>query len=119
MAKAPDHTGVSPFVREIVPDPSNVPEGTLVYGYLGASSEADHERLYLRADLAHYVEIPTSAILRRMAAPADLDPRGGITLWVKKDAKLLYKALPGAQSLSQFFTGQIQTGAAAGGMPQP
>jgi hypothetical protein len=119
MARRPDQPGNrAPFVREIVSDPNSVPDVMLLYGYLGASSEPEHERLYLRADLAQYVEIPTSAILRRMDAPAEQDPHGGVTLWVKQDAKLIYKLAPGAQALAHYFAGQIQAGAALANAPQ-
>ena len=42
----------------------------LLTGYLGASSEEGHERLYLSPDLSNYVEIPEAAILHR-APPAE------------------------------------------------
>jgi hypothetical protein len=120
MAEAPDQPGSgTSFVRDIVSDPNNVPEVILVYGYLGASSEADHERLYLSTDLANYVEIPSSAILHRLAAPQEQDPHGGVTLWVRKDAKLIYKMALAVQALAHYFTGQIQARAALASAPQP
>src|SRR5215475_6492459 len=96
------------FVREIVSDPKAVPDVMLLYGYPGASSEEGHERLYLSPDLAKYVEIPGSAILHRMAAPKEHDPHGGMTLWVRKDAVLIYKMAPAAQALAHYFAGAIQ-----------
>ena len=119
MAEAPGQPGSgTSFVGDIVSDPNNVPEIILVYGYLGASSEADHERLYLGIDLANYVEIPSNAILHRLSAPQEQDPHGGVTLWIKKDAKLIYKMALAAQALAHYFTGQIQAGASASA-PQP
>src|SRR5262249_15441421 len=112
VAKNPDQPGGgAPFVRAIVSDPNSVPDVMLLYGYVGASSEAEHERLYLRIDLSNYVEIPKSAILHRAAAPTEQDPHGGVTLWVKQDAKLVYKMAPGAQALAHYFAGQIQAAA--------
>jgi hypothetical protein len=119
MAQKPDRKGDgAEFVREIVSDPNYVPDVMLLYGYVGDSSEAEHERLYLRTDLSNYVEVPKSAILHRLAAPKEQDPHGGVTLWVKKDANLIYKLAPGAQALAHFFAGQIQAGAAPAGAPQ-
>ena len=114
MAQKPNQPGDesgAQFVRQIVTDPNNVPDVTLIYGYLGASSEEDHERLYLSTDLANYVEIPKSAILHRAAASKEQDPHGGTTLWVKKDAALINKMAPAVQALAHYFAGAIQAGA--------
>ena len=106
------------FVDRIVTDPNNVPDVMLLYGYPGASSEEGHERLYLGADLAKFVEIPTSAILHRAPAPREQDPHGGMTLWVQKDAALIQRMAPGTQALAHFFAGAIQAqGAAAAAGP--
>ena len=116
MAQPPRQPGAegAAFVRDIVSDPNNVPDVMLLYGYLGASSEEGHERLYLGADLTNYVEVPANAVLHRMAAPKEQDPHGGTTLWVKKDAKLIYKMAPAAQALANYFAGAIQAQAQAG-----
>ena len=123
MAQAPRQAADrAAFVREIVSDPKAVPDVMMLYGYLGASSEEDHERLYLSPDLTNYVEVPTEAILHQMAAPKEQDPRGGVTLWVKKDAALIYKMAPAADALAHYFAGAIQAGAqgaAAAPLPTP
>jgi hypothetical protein len=116
MAETPQKPsdGHAPFIREIVKDSKNVPDLTLLYGYLGDSSEADHERLYLQPDLGSYVEIPTAAIVHRAVASKEADPHGGVTLWVQKDAKLQSKMAPAQQALAQYFVGAIQGAAAVG-----
>ena len=123
MAHAPQHPGgndAANFIRQIVGDPKNVPDVTLLTGYLGASSEEGHERLYLSTDLANYVEIPKAAILHQAPLPKEQDPHGGVTLWVKKDAALQYKMAPAAQALANYFAGAIQAGAqGAGPVAQP
>jgi hypothetical protein len=101
----------APFVRDIVSDPKNVPDVMLLYGYLGASSEEGHDRLYLSPDLTNYVEVPKDAVLHRMEAPKEQDPHGGVTLWVKKDAALIYKMAPAAEALAHYFAGAVQAGA--------
>ena len=114
MAQAPRQTGgegAADFIRHIVTDPKNVPDVTLLSGYLGTSSEEAHERLYLSPDLTNYVEIPQAAILHRAPLPAEQDAHGGVTLWVKKDAALQYKMSPAAQALANYFAGAIQAGA--------
>lgn len=128
MARAPEkpESGSSAeFVSSIVTDPKSVPDVMRLYGYLGASSEEGHERLYLNPDLTNYVEVPTQAILHRMTVPAEQDPYSAVCLWVKKDAALIYKMTAAAQALAHYFAGAIQAGtpgaavaAAAGAAPQ-
>jgi hypothetical protein len=114
MAQAPRQhggDGAADFIRQIVSDPKNVPDVALLTGYLGASSEEGHERLYLSPDLTNYVEIPKDAILHQAPLPSEQDAHGGVTLWVKKDAALQYKMAPAAQALANYFAGAIQAGA--------
>ena len=122
MAQAPHPTGDgADFVRKIVADPKNVPDVMLLYGYLGASSEEGHERLYLSPDLGNFVEVPEKSILHRAQAAKEQDPNSGVTLWVKKDAKLNYKMAPAQQAAQQalayYFAGAIQGGAGAAAAP--
>ena len=123
--KKPESGSSADFVSSIVTDPKSVPDVMRLCGYLGASSEKDHERLYLNPDLTNYVEVPTQAILHRMTVPAEQDPHGAVCLWVKKDAALIYKMTPAAQALAHYFAGAIQAGTAgaaaapaAGARPQ-
>lgn len=106
--------GGSDFVQRIVADPKNVPDVMLLYGYSGASDEDGCKRLYLSPDLQHYVEVPASAILHRMAVPKDQDPYGATVLWVRRDAALKYKMGPAALALANYFAGAIAGAAAAG-----
>ena len=69
--KKPESGSGADFVSSIVTDPKSVPDVMRLYGYLGASSEEGHERLYLNPDLTNYVEVPTQAILHRMTVPAE------------------------------------------------
>lgn len=122
MAQPPRAAGNGDnFVRQVVADPKNVPDVMLLYGYLGASSEEGHERLYLSPDLSSYVEVPTGSILHRAQSAADQDPLGGVTLWVRKDAALKYKMAPAAQAaqraLAAYFAGAIQAAAQAATAP--
>ncbi|HEY6321415.1 MAG TPA: hypothetical protein VJA16_07650 [Thermoanaerobaculia bacterium] len=77
------------FVASVVSDPADPPHCVVVGGYLGASSEEDHVRLYLRPDLADHLDIPEDAVLHQM--DIDGDPFGGVYLWVKRDAEAKYK----------------------------
>ena len=50
------------FVSKVVSDPKQPPNSLLLIGYLGASSEDNHIRLYFDAQLSDYIEIPQSAM---------------------------------------------------------
>lgn len=118
MARAPQPVGEGAnFVRQIISDPKNVPDVTLLCGYLGASSEEGFERLYLSPDLSAFVEVPRAAILHRAQAARGQDPNVAVTLWVRKGAALKYKMGPAQQeaqqALAYYFAGTIQAGAAA------
>jgi hypothetical protein len=119
QSQQPEQDGQAEFVRQIVTDPRNVPDVMRLYGYPGASSEDNHDRLYLNPELSSYVEVPQSAILHRMAVPPEQDPHGGVVLWVRRDAALIQKAAPAAQALAHYFAGAIAGAAAAGPVPQP
>jgi hypothetical protein len=62
MADKPKATDDN-FIAKIVKDPKHVPDALLLTGYLGASSENKHTRLYFNAQLSSYVEIPEEGIL--------------------------------------------------------
>ena len=113
MAKASGQKDYSEFVREFVTDPANVPDVMCLYGYLGKSTEDGHERLYQTPSLTPYIEIPTNAILHRRKAAHEHDPLDGVMLWVRRDAKLIYKMTPTAQAQASYFAGALQANAAA------
>lgn len=71
------------FVEDLVSDPMNPPELTLLQGWLGASSEDKHRRLCLNAELSNSLEIPEDAILRTQEVPAHHNALGGVWVWVK------------------------------------
>jgi hypothetical protein len=108
QSQQPEQAGEAEFVRRIVTDPKNVPDVMRLYGYLGASSEENHDRLYLNPDLSTYIEVPTDAIVHRMAVPTEQDLHGAAVLWVRRDAALKSKMAPAAAALAAYFTGAIQ-----------
>jgi hypothetical protein len=119
QSQQPERGGEAEFVRRIVTDPKNVPDVMRLYGYPGASSEENHDRLYLNPDLSQYVEVPRHAILHRMAVPTEQDPNGAVVVWVRRDAALIYKSAPAAQALAQYFAGAIAGATAAGAAAAP
>jgi hypothetical protein len=82
------HSARDDFVARIVKDPSQPPATVMLTGFLGASSEDGHTRLYFDPHLSNYVEIPDDAILHRQATGG-----GGLDasyLWIKRDADLMW-----------------------------
>jgi hypothetical protein len=103
------------FVAKIVKDPKSPPDTVLLTGYLGASSEDDHTRLYFDPGLGSYVEIPDDAILH--SEPVEGDRLGARRAWIKRDAVLIYGPAGSQRPKGTFLEGPIMQdhlGAAAG-----
>src|SRR5258708_11459290 len=77
------------FVGALVKDPKDVTQVKVYIGWLGASAEENHTRLYLSVDLSSYLEIPTDAILHQENIPAGESALGGVYVWVKSDAEVI------------------------------
>jgi hypothetical protein len=115
MAEKKSPAGPADFIAKIVKDPKNPPETLLLTGYLGASSEDGHTRLYFDAGLANYVEIPSDAILN--TEPSGDDGLGASYVWIKRDAVLIYGPAGSQRPKGTFLEGPIMQdhlGAAAG-----
>ena len=109
------HRKKAPIVRlfyaKIVSDPKAVPNVMLLYGDR-ATPEAGHDAS---------ISVPTSPTMSRSRSrrsctrwlPRRSGTHGGVTLWVKKDAQLIYKMAPAAEALAHYSAGAIG-GVAAG-----
>ena len=107
MADAPKKDDARSLPDRLVPDPKNPPELSLLQGWLGASSEDRHRRLYLDPELSQSLEIPEDAIVSTQELPRESNPLGGSLVWVKADAAI--KQGPGVERLyARFLKGQIQ-----------
>src|SRR4051794_12521678 len=96
------------FINRLVPDPANPPNTILLSGFLGASSEDGHTRLYFDAQLSSYVEIPNEGILHSQPMPAEQSPLGGSYVWIQRDAELIQgKAGDQQRPKAKFFEGPI------------
>ncbi|HEX6183540.1 MAG TPA: hypothetical protein VFZ44_06485 [Pyrinomonadaceae bacterium] len=95
------------FVGRIVQDPSQPPELLLLSGYLGASSEEGHVRLYLDEELSRYVEIHLNSIRHTQELPADQSPLGGSLVWLDRSAEVLHGSAGGERRKATFLEGQI------------
>jgi hypothetical protein len=101
MADKPKATNDN-FIAKIVKDPKQVPDALMLTGYLGASSESNHTRLYFNAQLSSYVEIPDDGILNTQDYPGDA--LGGSFVWIKRDAVLIHGK---AGTKAKFLEGPI------------
>jgi hypothetical protein len=107
MAETPKRDDPKSWPDRLVPDPKNPPELSMLQGWLGASSEDKHRRLYLDPELSQSLEIPEDAIVHTQDIPAAVSPLGGTWVWVKVDAAI--KQGPGLERLyARFLRGQIQ-----------
>jgi hypothetical protein len=77
------------FVARLVPDPAKPPELMRLTGYRGASNQEGHTRLYGNAELSVYWDIPESDVLFEQPVPAETDPLGAVTLWIKRDSQVV------------------------------
>jgi hypothetical protein len=119
MAKSPARG--ADFVAKIVKDPKNPPKTIMLTGFLGASSEPGHTRLYFDPHLSNYVEVPDDAILHTQEAPGE----GGLEathVWIRQDAQLIYGPAGAERPKGTFLEGPIMqahmpaaAAAAAGG----
>src|SRR3954466_7753362 len=121
---APARGGGSDFVARIVQDPSAPPQTVMLTGFLGASSEDGHTRLYFDANLSSYVEIPDDAILHAQEASTAEGGLGGSYVWIKRDAELTYGPAGSQRPKGKFLEGPIMqahmagAGAGAAALPQ-
>ena len=100
------------FTSKAVKDPKNPGEMLLVTGFLGASSEPEHTRIYWDASLGTYVDVKTTDISHTEPLPKEQSPLGGSYIWLKRDAQVYFGA-GGQSAKGKFFEGPLM--AAYGG----
>jgi hypothetical protein len=95
------------FVSKIVSDAKNPPSTLLLKGYVGASSEEGHIRLYLDPELSDYVEIAEAAVLHSQEMPKDKSPIGGSYIWIQRNAKVIHGPVVTDRPKASFLEGRI------------
>jgi len=95
------------FVSKLVSDPNRPPDTILLCGFLGASSEEQHTRIYFDAQLTNYVELPNDAILHTAPLPPEQSQLGGSYVWIKQDAQITFGKPSGTRTKARFFEGAI------------
>lgn len=106
MADKNTPAGGADFVAKIVKDPKNPPATLMLRGFLGASSEDKHTRLYFDPHLSSYAEIPNDAILHTQVAASE-DGLGAAHVWIQRDAQLTYGPAAAQRPKGTFLEGPI------------
>ncbi len=77
------------FTAKVVSDPAKPQETLLLQGFLGASSQPDHTRVYSDLTLDSYVDVANADIIHVESLPKEQSPLGGSYLWVKKETEVV------------------------------
>jgi hypothetical protein len=110
------------FTTKVVSDPAKPQETLLLQGFLGASSQPDHTRVYSDITLESYVDVANADIIHVEPLPKETSPMGGSYLWVKKETEVLPGTGTGEPAAkANFLQGPIATEAAKAtiGVTQP
>lgn len=107
------------WVGAVRSDPRNTDQLTVMQGYLGASSEPGHIRVYADDSLNGFVEVPEDAIVHAVKMSPAESSLGGSKLWLRADAVVMYGDPKSAnRPRSTFLEGDImQQYSAFGGQP--
>lgn len=107
------------WVSAVRSDPRNTDPLTVMQGYLGASSEPGHIRVYSDDSLNSFVEVPEEAIIHAVKMSPAESSLGGSRLWLRADAVVTYGDPKLAnRPKSTFLEGDImQQYSAFGGQP--
>lgn len=108
------------LIRQLVPDPSEVPDTKVFFGFLGASDRDGYCRLYLTTGLSDYLEIPEDDVLLRKPLQTAENPLGGTALWVRAEATVHVSRRASEDAEAKYLTGEISAkflqGASASGI---
>lgn len=115
------------FIAALVKDPARPPKVRLISGFIGESSEKDHTRIYLDAELRRYVDIPSNGIVHAKLVPEASSPLGGVHVWVREDVAIRHRgSWAGGEDPTTMATGEeggdpttMATGEEGGGPENP
>jgi hypothetical protein len=93
------------FIAKAVPDPKNSGGTQLVSGFIGASPEPEHTRIYWDASLSTYVDVKTADIFHSEPLPKEQSPLGGSYIWLKRDGQVSFGSAAGQSQKGKFFEG--------------
>ena len=97
------------LIKNLVPDPSQVPDARMLFGFLGKSSREGYRRLYLTPELNEYVEFQEEDVLHTLSFATPENPLGGKVVWVKREANLFHTRTASREAQADFLRGDIST----------
>jgi len=100
------------FTAKVVNDPAKPQDSLLLQGFLGASSEPEHTRVYADITLESYVDVANADIIHIEPLPKEQSPLGGSYLWVKKNADVFPGTGDASRAKAKFLEGPIAAEAA-------
>ena len=95
------------LIEKLVPDPSQVPGLKMRIGWLGKSSRRKYWRLYLTPELNSYLEFREEDIVHTLSMASDMNPLGGTTVFLKREAELLHTRTTSTQAQAEWLGGDI------------
>ena len=107
--KSPSAGGKSPDVHpalETLADDVQLRDAVPLQGYVGPTKNDKTLRLYASfEDLSEYIDVPRDDVFKSAAAPEAMAPNGGVYVWVKPDAQLVYTRTHSATALARDLGG--------------
>lgn len=95
------------IIKQLVPDPSQIPDARLLFGYLGKSNRSGYWRLYFTPELNEFVEIPEDDILHSQKMDKEISTLGGTYLWIRRESNLVSTRTVSRQQQAEFLSGEI------------
>ncbi len=102
------------LVEKLVPDPAQIPDVTVLIGFLGKSSRTGYWRLYLNPQLNHYVEGAEEDLAHSETLVTERNPLCGTMIWVRRNAVLQHTRTISRQAQAEFLEGDITRSFLAG-----
>lgn len=84
--KAENAAWHDPWIKTLCGGGNVYAETVLVAGYVGASSDEGHVRIFFDPHLSYAVDVPTAGIAHREEIPRNVSPLGGSYLWIARDS---------------------------------
>jgi hypothetical protein len=103
------------FTSKVVADPAKPQDTLLINGFLGASSEAGHTRIYTDPTLDNFVDVSNADIVHTEPVAKEQSPLGGHYIWVKKNAEIVSGMTGAEKTKAKFLEGPIAAQAAGVG----
>ena len=95
------------LVKNVIKDPANPINATVLLGYVGKTGSDDSIRLYLNIEFNEYVDIPKNVILHAEKAPENIIEFGGTYIWIPKDAKITRTLVSTGTEPEKIMEGEI------------